>query len=417
MQNSMFRKRCNQSLRSISFNSWFEIFIQMEERDHFKPEDVYEFSMRVLLATGYEEKMAESTAFALLDADMRGIFSHGTAGGTGLEEAVKRSGITATVRLDTEPEVLPQKYPTIAVINANGVPGHYSSDIAVELVKKIARKYGYGKVYVFNANHYGAAGVWSRKIALDGDLKGVSTCTTVAVAKVMGDDSERLDYTKGAGRVNRLGTNPTAISIPYPGGVLTFDTAWTRMAVSYCLQHLKAGKMLKVPQYIADKNYKSTLDPRDFTPFIDDLDNVKGSVFPLGSTLAGYKGDAMLRFIEIDNALGGGPIVQIPLGSKEVSRRISHTFEAQAIDILYTKEEALERVRELMWDYEENYFGPSSRWPGERAEKARQYSEKEGIPYNEGQINTLRRAAEHVGLSFDLKPVVRKTYPANIFNK
>ena len=389
----------------------------MEEREHFRPRDVYDFSIRVLLAAGYKEKMAESTAFALLDADMRGIFSHGTAGGTGLEEAVKRSGITATVRLDTEPKILPQKYPTIAVIDANGVPGHYSSDIAVELVKKIARKYGYGKVYVFNANHYGAAGVWSRKIAADGDLKGVSTCTTVAVAKVMGDDPERLDYTKGAGKINRLGTNPTAISVPYSGGILTFDTAWTRMAVSYCLQHLKAGKKLKIPEYIADENYKSTLDPRDFAPSIDDLDNVKGSVFPLGSTLAGYKGDAMLRFIEIDNALGGGPIVQIPLGSKDASRRISHTFEAQAIDVMYSKEEALERVKELMRDYEEHYFGPNSRWPGDRAEKAREYSEKEGIPYSEGQINTLRRAAEHVGLPFDLKSTGKKPYPTEIFNK
>ena len=392
------------------------MIIYMEERYHFDVKDIFEFSLRVLKAAGYGEK-AEATAFALLDADKRGIFSHGTAGGTGLEEAVKRTGITATVRLDTEPEILEQKYPTIAVINAHGSPGHYSSMIAVELVKRIARKYGYGKVYVFNANHYGAAGVWSRKIAEDGDLKGISTCTTVSVVKVMGDDPEMLDYTKGAGKEHRIGTNPTAISIPHQEGIVTFDTAWTRMAVSYCLKHLKAGTMMKVPEYIADENYKSTLDPRDFAPSIEDLDTAKGSVFPLGSTLAGYKGDSMLRFIEMDNALGGGPIWKIPLGKKDESRRISHTFEAQVIDFLYTKEEAKKRIRQLMKDYEENYFGPRSRWPGDRAEKALKYSLENGIPYSTGQINTLKRAAEYVGLSFDLKPIAKKPFPKDIFNK
>ncbi len=387
------------------------------KREHYSVDDIFNFSMKVLIAAGYNEEMAQATASALLEADKRGIFSHGTAGGTGLEESVKRSGITATVRLDTQPIIHEQKYPTIAVIDANGVPGHYSSEIAVKMVKEIARKYGYGKVIVYNANHYGAAGVWSRKIAADRDLKGISTCTTVSVSRVMGDDPNRLDYTKGAGKINRLGTNPLAISIPHENGIVTFDTAWTRMAVSYCLKHLKSGKMMSIPEYIADKDYKSTLNPKDFAPSMNDLDNVTGTVFPHGSTLAGYKGDAMLRFIEMDNALGGGPIHRIPLGIKDASRRISHTFEAQVIDMLYTQDEAKARISELMNDYETKYFGTNSRWPGDRSDTAFEYCEKEGIPYTTGQVNTLRRAAEAVDIPFNLKPVSIKEYPSEIFNK
>ncbi len=389
----------------------------MEKRDHFAVDDIYKFSIKVLEAAGYKSEMARSTAYALLEADKRGIFSHGTAGGTGIEESVKRSGITATVRLDTEPTYIDQKYPTIAIIDANGVPGHYSSDLAVKLVKKLAREYGYGKVIVNNANHYGAAGVWSSKIAEDGDLKGISTCTTVAVARVMGDDPERIDYTKGAGTVNRIGTNPLAISIPHKSGILTFDTAWTRMAVSYCLKYLKSGEMMSIPEYIADKDLKSTLDPHDFANSIEELSEEKGSVFPHGSTLAGYKGDAMLRFIEIDNAIGGGPITKITLGSQDEGRRISHTFEAQALDVLYTKEDAKQRVIELMNDYETKYFGKSSRWPGDRANQALDYSMKEGIPYSVSQINTLKRAADYVGIKFELNSLENKNYPHDVFNK
>jgi L-2-hydroxycarboxylate dehydrogenase (NAD+) len=389
----------------------------MTKREHYKTEDLYDFSIKVLVAAGYRPDMAESTAYALLEADKQGIFSHGTAGGTGLEEAVKRSGITSTVRLDTDIIVHDQKYPTIKTIDANGVPGHYSSDVAVSIVKETARKYGYGKVIVFNANHYGAAGVWSHKIAEDGDLKGTSTCTTIAVARVMGDDIDRLDYTKGAGRENRIGTNPLAISWPHKDGILTFDAAWVRMAVSYCFKHLKSGEMMTVPEYIADSNFKSTLDPRDFADSIDTVQIEKGSVFPHGSTLAGYKGDCMLRFIEIDSAVGGGPITKIPIGSKDAGRRISHTFEAQAIDMLYTLEEAKNRIRKLMDDYEKGYFGENSRWPGDRALEAWRYSESNGIPYSESQVNTLRRAAEYVSEPFDLRPSSIKEYPKNIFNK
>ena len=388
----------------------------MEKRNHFKVNDIYDFSINVLKKAGYTDKKAKSTAFALLEADKRGIFSHGTAGGTGIEESVKRSGITSTVRLDTEPIIHKQKYETIAVIDANGAPGHYTSDIAVELVKKIARKYGYGKVFVYNANHYGAAGVWSRKIAEDGDLKGSSTCTTVAVSRIMGDDPERLDYTKGAGTENRLGTNPLAISFPLVGGILTFDSAWTRMAVSYCLKKLKAGEMMNIPEYIGDKDYKSTLNPKKFKESMQSEDKIKGTVFPHGSTLAGYKGDSMLRFIEIDNALGGGPVHRIPFEANNENRRISHTFEAQALDIFYDLDASKVKINELMIDYKK-YFGPNSRWPGERADKAVNYSESNGIPYSVGQINSLKRTAEFVDEIFNLQPVSFKEYPEDIFNK
>ena len=95
------------------------------------------------------------------------------------------------------------------------------------------------------------------------------------------------------------------------------------------------------------------------------------------------------------------------------------TFEAQMTDFLYSKEEALERVRELMKDYEINYFGPASRWPGDRANEAIKYALKEGIPYSEGQIETLKRSAAYVGLDFNkmIQSMGKKHYPAEIFKK
>ena len=53
----------------------------MTKRDHFKVQDIYDFSINVLKSAGYNDKKAQTTAFALLEADKRGIFSHGTFGG------------------------------------------------------------------------------------------------------------------------------------------------------------------------------------------------------------------------------------------------------------------------------------------------------------------------------------------------
>ena len=94
-------------------------------------------------------------------------------------------------------------------------------------------------------------------------------------------------------------------------------------------------------------------------------------------------------------------------------------MDLEAIKNLPAKEAAKKRVRELMKDYEANYFGSASRWPGDRSAKAVKYSIKEGIPYSKGQIDTMKRSAEHVGLDFDklLKLKTKKPFPKDIFNK
>lgn len=393
--------------------------IMKQTREHFKVDDIQKFAIEALIQSGYPEDAAKATTYALLEADKRGIFSHGMAGGLGLEEAVKGSAVYTTVNSQVKPIILPRKYPTMAVFDAKGAPGHISSLMALDLVKQLARKQGIAKVIVKNANHFGAAGIWSSKIAEDGDLIGTVTCTTAAIVKPMGDDSEGLDYTKNAGKEVRMGTNPLAISIPHKEGILTVDMALTKLAVCYFLKALKTGEMIKIPEYLADENYKSSLNPKELIGIKDGKHYFKGSIFPLGSTHSGYKGDVLLRMIEVDHSLGGGAIEKVDASFTDPNRRISLAFQAQVIDFHYSKEEAQTRVRELMYNYESKYFGVASRWPGDRANEAYEYSMKEGIPYSQGQINMLKRAGDHVSMNFDnmVKSVGKKPYPIDIFKK
>ncbi len=54
-----------------------------ESRNHYSIIDMKKFTFEVLVKGGYSEEAAQATTDALLHADIRGIYSHGIAGGTG----------------------------------------------------------------------------------------------------------------------------------------------------------------------------------------------------------------------------------------------------------------------------------------------------------------------------------------------
>jgi LDH2 family malate/lactate/ureidoglycolate dehydrogenase len=394
-----------------------------EPRDHRDMDALLRFSTECLERKGYSPAFADATAFALVEADARGIFSHGAAGGTGLEEALARVGVTATVDIEAEPRRLPQKYASIGVIDADGAPGHYSSRLAVEWVRELAAAHGIAKVYVSNGNHFGAAGVWSEEISRDGRFEAHVTCTTGSCVRLLGDDPEGIDYTRGAavGGTHRLGTNPDAWSIPYAGGLFTIDMANTELAASLCVKYFKEGRAsgatrsLKIPNYVADENYRPTLDPERVMGLRNGLLFLPGSIFPAGG-LRGYKGQISLQRIEADHSYAGGPIRAVDVSSKTEQRRISHSFEAQVVDFLYTADEARARMADLVADWA-RCGGPSTRLPGERSRLAREYSVAHGIPYSADQIRTLARCGAMVGMELDRVPGSVNPYPRALFTK
>jgi LDH2 family malate/lactate/ureidoglycolate dehydrogenase len=124
----------------------------------------------------------------------------------------------------------------------------------------------------------------------------------------------------------------------------------------------------------------------------------------------------MLQRIEADHSLAGGPIRAIPTGSAGRDRRISHAFEALAIDFLYARDDALERMTTLVADWR-GHAGPATRLPGERSQRARAYSTAHGIPYSHGQVQTLGRCGALAGTGFTLRARSVGAYPRHLFTK
>jgi len=354
------------------------------QKSKYKADNIRNYVCEILKKTGVPEDKAATTADVLVEADLRGICSHGV---NNLDLLVLRSireGGTDPYAVPVD-KTLNMNFP-IRLIDAKGDLGPSSAMAAVDTVKDLARKIGFGKVYVTNANHFGAAAVYSEKICTEKDLAGRVFCTTPSTVRPYG------------GRKTRLGTNLISWSIPYDRGTVTIDMATTIHAISGILKALKETTPLPFPVY--DKDGKEISSASLFKGPDDFLKN--GSMMPLGGigkggADAGYKGTGLAMLIELDSVLGGGISGWIDPLAHDRKRWVRQIFEAWRIDTLVPREQALKAVSHTIEDIKENQ-GKDMRLPGEKEALKRKESLREGILYTVKQIERLEKAGRDVGL-------------------
>ncbi len=350
----------------------------------YKPFVIEAYVTEIIKSHGVPKRKAKVTSSVLVEADTRGIFSHGINSLDMLLLRSIRDGGTDPKAV-AEDKTRNKTYP-IRHIDAHGGLGHPVAMMAVDRVKSLAREYGFGKVYVFNANHFGVAAVYSEKICEEKDLAGRVFCTTPAVVKPYG------------GKRNRLGTNLISWSIPYVGGVVTIDMSTTIHAISSILKALIEKAPLPFPVY--DQKGNETIDLGKFAGPDDFLE--KGSMIPLGglgkgNADAGYKGTGLAMLIELDNVIGGGISKHISPVVHDQRRWIRQTFEAWRIDTLFPKENALQSISDTVSNIKNKQRG-SMLLPGEKEARKRKIALREGIYYNPKQIERLERLGKEIGL-------------------
>lgn len=338
----------------------------------------------ILEGYGVPAEKAKVTSDVLVEADMRGIFSHGV---NQLDIMI----VPSLVACGIDPAAVPEdktRNPNFPIrhIDARGDLGYSVAMDAVSQVKTLARDHGYGKIYVFNANHFGAAGVYSEVICKEKDLSGRVMCTTSAVVKPHG------------GTKSRLGTNLICWSIPYDEGIVTIDMATTIHAVSGIIKALVEGKPLPFPVF--DMNANETTDPGAFKDIIDFLSH--GSMIPLGGlgkgeAEAGYKGTGLAILIELDSVIGGGLSEFVSSLVFDERRWIRQTFEAWRIDTLFPSDRSLQHISDTVRSIRKGQ-GPRMLLPGEKEAKNREVALREGIPYTKEQIVRLEKMGRALGL-------------------
>tara|TARA_R110002111_G_scaffold117466_2_gene179459 strand:+ start:23996 stop:25066 length:1071 start_codon:yes stop_codon:yes gene_type:complete len=152
--------------------------------DHFAPpqdrsqevliplEPLKELLVRLFVRMGMFQVEAEIAADRLIEADLRGIHSHGSRATERYLEAMDMGDIDPRAQILTITET-----PAIAVLDGSKAMGHVAATRAMELAIKKAREVGTGTVAVRNSHHYGAAAVYVL-MAVEAGMIGYCTTNT-----------------------------------------------------------------------------------------------------------------------------------------------------------------------------------------------------------------------------------------------
>ena len=256
---------------------------------------------RILQGAGIAAEDADFTAHTLVEADLRGIHSHGCLR---LSRYVRelRQGIT-----NTHPAIRTlAEGPSFARVDGDGALGPLVGRYAMELCLAKAQSVGSATVTACGSRHFGTAGTYCL-MAWARDFIGLAM--TVA--------SPRLAPTGGIQPL--FGNNPVSLAVPgdqdFP---LLVDLAMGSIAAGKLELAAAEGQELS-PGLARDAQGNPTTDPQVA---------LKGSIVPIGE----HKGYGLTMLIEIlAGLLGGAPYFGVErdeVGQHTRDKGIGHFFMA-----------------------------------------------------------------------------------------
>ncbi|MEM1003366.1 MAG: Ldh family oxidoreductase [Bacteroidota bacterium] len=275
------------------------------------------FCKNVFIHIGCNETDASLAAEVLINADLRGVDSHGVARLIGYVRLWEKE------RVNPKPNIkIIHETPSTAVVDADRALGLVAAPKVMEIALEKAAKVGTGWISVKNSNHFGIAGYHAMK-ALKKDMIGLAmTNASPLVAPTF--SKERL-----------LGTNPIAVAIPagkQPPFVADFATT---TAANGKLEILQRKEEDAPTGWVQNKAGKQTTN----------ASAVKegGALLPLGGDRihGSHKGYCLGAIVDIFSAVlsgaGYGPwappfVSFLPLPEKPVGEGLGHFLGAMRID-------------------------------------------------------------------------------------
>lgn len=150
----------------------------------------------VFQSCGFSETNAQLSAEVLVDADLRGIDSHGVARLSGYVRLIKNG------RINPDPEFkVSHRKKTMIHVDADQAIGLLSAPYAMNLAMEATAEYGSGWAGISNSNHFGIA-AYHAMMALEKDFIGFSMTNASPLV------------TPSGGKQRMLGTNPICVAVP-----------------------------------------------------------------------------------------------------------------------------------------------------------------------------------------------------------
>ena len=315
-------------------------------------------------------------ADTLVQADLRGVYSHGIQVlhryVRGLKHGINpRPDVTTVVDAGA-----------LAVLDGDCGMGQVVSVQAMELAIAKAGQHGIAAVAVRNSNHMGALAYYGM-MAVDRGMIGVCTTNALAIMAPWG------------GLTETLGNNPICMAMPagrtYP---ILLDMAVSTAARSKI--RVAASQGTKIPLgWALDREGQPTEDPEE---------GLKGLVAPM----SGAKGFGLAVAMEaltavLTGGLMGKEVPRDALASTEIfyPMRVSHYFQAIDVKHLLPLEEYKARVDQLADQVHESELASGTDavyMPGELEFKTKERRLKEGIPIPPDVLSNMDRLAQEISV-------------------
>ena len=283
-------------------------------------EPLTRFAADLLAATGVPAPNARRVAEDLVEADLRGVRSHGVAR---LPIYLRRleEGIVNAV-----PEIQVREVaPAVAHVDGDNGLGFVVARRAMNEAVDRAKTFGISMVATFNSNHFGIAANYLQQ-ALDSHMAAMVLTNAPPAMAVWG------------GKTPLLGTNPIGLAIPGGETPLLLDMATSMVAKGKIRRAANQGEEIPAG-WALDENGQPTTNAADA---------LRGVVLPLG----GAKGSGLALMIDalsgvVSGAAFGGE-VRNQNTDFEAPQDVGHFFMAFRPDLFLPTDDYSARMNELV---------------------------------------------------------------------
>ncbi len=332
---------------------------------------------RVFAALGLPGPAAAAVAEGLVEADMRGIPSHGLMLVPMYSERIQAGSVTTATEAETVADL-----GAIAVLDAANALGILTGDQAMALAIERARQFGIGAVAVRHAFHFGGAFRYVMAASRAG-LIGIAAANTRPLIPAPG----------GAEAV--IGNNPLAIGVPRDGGdPVVLDMALSEAALGKIRLAAAEGREIP-PTWATDAAGIPTTDPEAA---------IAGLLLPA----AGPKGYGLAFMVDVlTGVLSGGSFgagVKGLYADTAVANDCAHFFLAIDPAAFGGAEPFAARVDELAAQVNASPTAPGVDrvfLPGQPEAERHAAALAEGVRVERGVIDKLREVAAPLGVDLD----------------
>ncbi len=336
-----------------------------------------EFCRDLLVAVHTPEPYAVLVGDSLVEANLRGVDSHGVQMLATYLQQIRAGGVDVAAA----GHVLREDGVCLRYHGENGL-GQVVADRCTDHSIRIAQALGVSVVVTNHSNHFGAGAWWGEKLARAGFIGIVMSNACPAVAPWQG-------------KTAIFGTNPFCVAVPNRGDRSRWmlDMATTTVALGKLTNAVHRGeKTIPLSWGFLDANGKPTSDPAEAQ---------RGNPTPFG----GYKGTGIAMMIEILSAglSGGAMTTELPIyrtGGDPIG--VSHTFIAIDPKRFLEPgefEERVERLNGLVKAAEPAPGFDEVLVAGELEWRCHQQREQEGIPLPEKLWSQLTGIAGELGVT------------------